>query len=131
MAKKIIRIILSLLGLALGIYAIIINLQQETPEFIKVVISAAVALFSLGWLFNLRFAKIVTGIVFIPAGIAGALWTIWDFIQEVFFDKGIIGNIPLLGNGLTIFLLPNVLVFVFFCWIVVLGLGLVKGKKVI
>ncbi len=131
MAKKIIRIILSLLGLALGIYAIIINLQQETPEFIKVVISAAVALFSLGWLFNLRFAKIVTGIVFIPAGIAGALWTIWDFIQEVFFDKGIIGNIPLLGNGLTIFLLPNVLVFVFFCWIFVLGLGLVKGKKII
>ena len=131
MAKKIIRIILSLLGLALGIYAVINNLQQETPEFIKVAISAAVALFSLGWLFNLRFAKITTGILFIPTGIAGALWTIWDFIQEVFFDKGIIGNIPLLGNGLTIFLLPNVLVLVFFCWIVVLGLGLVKGKKVI
>ena len=131
MAKKIIRIILSLLGLALGIYAIIINLQQETPEFIKVVISAAVALFSLGWLFNLRFAKIVTGIVFIPAGIAGALWTIWDFIQEVFFDKGIIGNIPLLGNGLTIFFWPNFFDLAIFIWIVILGLGLVKGEKII
>jgi len=131
MAKKIIRIILSLLGLALGIYAIIINLQQETPEFIKVVISAAVALFSLGLALQFEIRKNRNGILITPAGIAGALWTIWDFIQEVFFDKGIIGNIPLLGNGLTIFLLPNVLVFVFFCWIFVLGLGLVKGKKII
>lgn len=131
MAKKIIRIILSLLGLALGVYSIINNLQQETPEFIKVALSAGIALFSLGWLFNLRFAKIITGILFIPAGIAGALWTIWDFIQEIFFGKGIIGNIPLLGRGLTVFLLPNVLVLVFFIWIVVLGFGLVKGKKVI
>jgi hypothetical protein len=129
MAKKIIRIILSLLGLALGVYAVINNLQQETPELIKVAISAAIAIFSLGWLFNLRFAKIVTGILFIPAGVAGALWTIWDFIQEIFFGKGIIGNIPLLGNNLTIFLLPNVLVFIFFCWIAYLGVGLVKGKK--
>jgi hypothetical protein len=131
MAKKIIRIILSLLGLALGIYAVINNLQQETPNYIMVAASAAIALFSLGWLFNLRVAKIITGILFIPAGIAGALWTIWDFIQEIFFGKGIIGNVPLMGNGLTIFLLPNVLVLVFFCWIVVLGIGLVKGKKVV
>ena len=93
--------------------------------------SAAIALFSLGWLFNMRFAKIITGILFIPAGIAGALWTIWDFVQEVFFGKGIIGNVPLLGNGLTIFLLPNVLVLVFFVWIVFLGLGLVKGEKIV
>jgi len=93
--------------------------------------SAAIALFSLGWLFNLRAAKIITGILFIPAGIAGALWTIWDFIQEVFFGKGVIGNVPLLGNGLTIFLLPNVLVLAFFVWIVILGLGLVMGKKIV
>jgi hypothetical protein len=131
MAKKIFRIILSLLGLALGIYSVINNLQQETPDFIKVALSAAIAIFSLGWLFNLRFAKIITGFLFIPAGVAGALWTIWDFIQEVFFGKGIIGNIPLLGNGLTIFLLPNILVLIFFVWIVTVGFGLVKGKKAV
>ena len=131
MAKKIIRIILSLLGLALGIYAVINNLEQEMPNYYMVAASAAIALFSLGWLFNLKAAKIVTGILFIPAGVAGALWTIWDFIQEIFFGKGIIGNVPLMGNGLTIFLLPNVLVLVFFCWIVVLGIGLVKGKKIV
>ncbi len=129
MAKKIIRIILSLIGLALGIYPVINNLKQETPNFYILALSAALMLFSLGWLFNLRFAKIITGILFIPAGIAGGLWTIWDFIQEVFFDKGVIGSIPLLGNGLTIFLLPNLLVLVFFCWIVYLGVGLVKGEK--
>lgn len=129
MAKKIIRIILSLIGLALGIYPVINNLKQETPNFYTLALSAALMLFSLGWLFNLRFAKIITGILFIPAGIAGGLWTIWDFIQEVFFDKGVIGSIPLLGNGLTIFLLPNLLVLVFFCWIVYLGVGLVKGEK--
>ncbi len=99
MAKKIIRIILSLLGLALGVYAVINNLQEESPDFIKVAISAAVAIFSLGWLFNLRFAKIITGILFVPAGVVGALWTVWDFIQEIFFGKGIIGNVPLLGNN--------------------------------
>jgi hypothetical protein len=131
MAKKIIRIILSLLGVALGVYAVINNLQQEPPDYIKVAISAAIAIFSVGWLFNLRFAKIVTGILFIPAGAAGALWTVWDFIQEVFFGKGIIGNIPLLGNNLTIFLLPNILVLVFFVWIVTVGFGLVKGKKAV
>ena len=131
MAKKIIRIILSLGGLALGIYAVINNLKQETPNYYMVAASAAIALFSLGWLFNLRAAKIITGILFIPAGIAGALWTIWDFIQEVFFGKGVIGNVPLLGNGLTIFLLPNVLVLAFFVWIVILGLGLVMGKKIV
>ena len=129
MAKKIFRIILSLLGLALGVYSVINNLQQETPDFIKVALSAAIAIFSIGWLFNLRFAKIITGFLFIPAGVAGALLTIWDFIQEVFFGKGIIGNIPLLGNNLTIFLLPNVLVLIFYVWIVTVGFGLVKGKK--
>ena len=88
MAKKIIRIILSLLGLALGIYALINILKQEPPDFIKLAISAAVVLFSLGWLFDLRFAKIITGILFIPAGIAGALmrangaW-LWREIQTL------------------------------------------------
>ena len=129
MAKKIIRIILSLLGLALVVYGVINNLKQETPDFIDLALSAGLDILALGWLFNLRFAKIVTGFLFIPAGVAGALWTIWDFIQEIFFGKGIIGNIPLLGNNLTVFLLPNVLVFVFFCWIAYLGVGLVKGEK--
>jgi len=130
MAKKIIRIILSLLGLALGIYALINILKQEPIDFIKLAISVAVGLFSLGWLFDLRFAKIITGILFIPAGVAGALWTVWDFIQEIFFGKGIIGNIPLLGNGLTVFFWPNFIVLAICIWIVVLGLGLVKGEKV-
>ena len=131
MAKKIIRIILSLLGFALGIYSVIYNLKQEPPDFLWVAGSAAVAVFSLGWLFNLRFAKIITGILFIPAGVAGAVWTIWDFIQEIFFGKGIIGNIPLLGNGLTIFFWPNFFVLAIFIWVVILGLGLVKGEKII
>ncbi len=99
MAKKIIRIILSLALLALVIYGVINNLQQETPDLIDLALSAGLAIFSLGWLFNLRFAKIVTGILIIPAGVAGALWTVWDFIQEIFFGKGIIGNVPLLGNN--------------------------------
>ena len=128
MAKKIIRIILSLLGLSLGIYVIIDTLKQEPPNYIFVAAGSAIALFSLGWLFNLRIAKIITGILFIPAGIAGALWTVWDFIQEVFFGKGVIGNIPLLGNDLTIFFWPNFFVFAIFVWVVILGLKLVKGE---
>lgn len=128
MAKKMIRIILSLLGLALGVYIIINTLKQEPPNYLFVAAGAAIALFSLGWLFNLRIAKIITGILFIPAGIAGALWTVWDFIQEVFFSKGVIGNIPLLGNDLTIFFWPNFFVFAIFVWIVILGLKLVKGE---
>lgn len=127
MAKKIIRIILSLAGLGLGVYLVIFTLKQQPPDYLWVAGSAVLAVFSLGWLFDLRFAKIITGILMIPVGAAGALWTIWDFIQEVFFSKGVIGNIPLLGNGLTIFFWPNFIVLAIFVWIVVLGVGLVKG----
>ena len=129
--KTVFRIIFSLLGLALGIYALISTLRLEKLNYYLAAISVAICLFSIGWLFNLRIVKIITGIFFIPVGLAGAIWTIWDFIQEIFFGKGVIGNLPLLGNGLTIFLLPNVLVFVFFCWIIILGLELVKGEKVL
>jgi len=129
--KTVFRIIFSLLGLALGIYVLISNLRPEKPNYYLIAICTAISLFSIGWLFNLRIVKIITGILFIPAGLAGAIWTIWDFIQEIFFGKGVIGNIPLLGNNLTIFLLPNLMVFAFFCWIVILGLELVKGEKVL
>lgn len=127
--KNIIRIILSLLGLALGIVALINNLRLETPNYILAAVGVAISLFSIGWLFNLRLVKIVTGIFLIPAGLAGSLWTIWDFIQDIFFGKGVIGNFPLLGYNMTIFLVPYIIVFALFCWILVMGIELVKGEK--
>jgi hypothetical protein len=103
----------------------------EKVNYYLTAVGVAIFLFSIGWRFNLRLVKIITGIFFIPAGLAGAIWKIWDFIQEIIFGKSVIGNLPLLGNGLTIFLLPNLLVLGFFCWIVVLGLELVKKEKII
>jgi hypothetical protein len=85
--KKIIRIILSLLGLAYGILMVIASLKQGVPNYLLAAGGAAICIFSIGWLFNLRWAKIITGILLIPVGIAGSLWTIWDFFQDILFDK--------------------------------------------
>jgi hypothetical protein len=128
--KKIIRIILSLLGLAYGILMVIGSIKQGVPNYLLAAGGAAICIFSIGWLFNLRWAKIITGILLIPAGIAGSLWTIWDFFQDILFDKGVIGNYPLLGYGMTIFLLPYLLVLALFVWIIVVGFGLVKRKEI-
>lgn len=128
--KSVVRIILSILGLALGIVALINNLRLETPNYVLAAIGVAISLFSIGWLFNLKFVKIVTGIFLIPTGLAGSLWTIWDFIQDILFDKGVIGNFPLLGYNMTIFLVPYIIVFALFCWILIMGIQLLKGKKI-
>ena len=128
--KKIARIILSLLGLAYGILMLIGSLKQEAPNYVLTAIGAALIIFCLGWLFNLKWAKVITGLLLVPAGVAGSLWTIWDFFQDILFDKGVIGNFPLLGYGMTIFLLPYVLVLAVFIWILVLGINLVRGEKI-
>lgn len=109
---------------------VIASLKQEVPNYLLAAGGAAICIFSIGWLFNLRWAKIITGILLIPAGIAGSLWTIWDFFQDILFDKGVIGNYPLLGYGMTIFLLPYLLVLALFVWIIVVGFGLVKRKEI-
>jgi hypothetical protein len=126
--KNIIRIILSLLGLSIGILMVIGSLRREAPNTVLAGSGAALSIFSIGWLFNLGWIKIITGILFIPVGLAGSLWTIWDFFQDILFDKGVIGNFPLLGYGMTIFLLPYLLILGVFCWILVVGFNLVKGK---
>ena len=128
--KNTIRIILSLLGLSLGILVIIGSLKPEVPNYIFTGIGAALATFSMGWLLNSRWVKIMTGILLVPVGIAGSLWTIWDFFQHILFDKGVIGNFPLLGYGMTIFLLPYLCVLGVFCWILAAGYKLVKGKEI-
>jgi hypothetical protein len=128
--KSIVRIILSLLGLALGIFMTISSLRLEASKHIYALSGAAVSLFSIGWLFNWRLVKIVTGILFIPAGLAGSLWTVWDFFQDILFGKGVIGNYPLLGKNMTIALLPYIVVLALFVWILVMGIELVKGKKI-
>jgi hypothetical protein len=74
--------------------------------------------------------KIITGILLLPVGVAGSLWTTWDFFQDILFDKGIIGSYPILGYGMTIWFLPYIIVLAVFCWILVMGLELVKGKKI-
>jgi len=128
--KNIIRIILSLLGLSLGVLMIIGNLRLELPNYILAGSGAAVSVFSMGWLFNSRWVKIITGILIVPVGLAGSLWTIWDFIQDIFFGKGVIGNFPLLGYNMTIVLVPYIIVFALFCWILVKGIELVKDEKI-
>ena len=128
--KNIIRIIFSLLGLSLGILMIIGNLRLETPNYGLAVSGAALSIFSVGWLFNLRWVKIITGVLLAPVGLAGSLWTIWDFFQDILFGKGVIGNFPLLGYGMTIFLLPYLCVLGVFGWILVMGVELVKGEKI-
>lgn len=128
--KSIIRIILSVLGLILGIVAIVNALKLESPNYILTAIGVAISIFSIGWLFNLRFVKVVTGILFIPVGAAGSLWTVWDFFQDILFGKGVIGNFPLLGYNMTIVLWPYVVVLALFVWILVMGIELVKGEKI-
>ena len=128
--RDIIRIILSLLGLSLGILMIIGNLRLEIPNYGLAVSGAAVSIFSVGWLFNLGWVKIFTGILLAPVGLAGVLWTVWDFFQDILFGKGVIGNYPILGDRLTIFFWPYVFVLGIFCWILVMGIELVKGEKI-
>lgn len=53
--------------------------------------------------------------------------TVWDFIQDIFFGKGVIGNFPLLAYNMTIVLVSYIIVFALFCWILVIGINLVKG----
>lgn len=128
--NNILRIIISLLGLSIGILMVISSPKLEAPNYVFAVSGASLSIISIGWLFNAGWIKIITGILLIPVGLAGALWTIWDFFQDVLFDKGVIGNFPLLGYGMTLFLLPYLVVFAVFCWMVVVGFGLVKGKKI-
>jgi hypothetical protein len=127
--KNIIRIILSLLGLSIGILIIIGSLKREAPNYILTAGGSAFSIFSIGWLFNSTWVKIITGILLVPVGLAGSLWTIWDFFQDILFGKGVIGNFPLLGYGMTIFLVPYLLVLALFCWILVVGIDLVKHKE--
>jgi hypothetical protein len=129
MAKKnILRIILSLIGLSIGIFLVIAALRMESPNYVAMGVTIYLSLMSIGWLFNARWGKLMTGILVIPVGLAGSLWTLWDFIQDIFFDKGVIGNFPLLGYNMTIFLVPYIIVFAFFCWILVMGIKLVKDE---
>jgi hypothetical protein len=125
--KDVLRIILSLLGLSIGIFLVIADLRLESPNYVAMGFAIFLSLFSIGWLFNARWVKVATGFLLISVGLPGSLWTLWDFFQDILFDKGVIGNIPLLGNGLTIFLVPYLLVCAFFGWIVVMGFDLVKG----
>jgi hypothetical protein len=127
--KNIARIILSLLGLSIGILIIIGSFNRELPSYVLAGSGAAVSIFSVGWLFNAIWAKIITGILLIPIGLAGSLWTIWDFIQDVLYDKGVIGNFQLLGYGMTIFLVPYLVVLGVFIWILVKGFEFVKRKR--
>lgn len=129
MAKKnILRIILSLIGLSIGIFLVIAALRMESPNYVAMGVTIYLSLMSIGWLFNARWGKMMTGILVIPVGLAGSLWTLWDFIQDIFFDKGVIGNFPLLGYNMTIFLVPYIIVFAFFCWILIMGIKLVKDE---
>ena len=128
--KNIIRIILSLLGLSLGILMIISNLRLELPNYILAGSGVALSVFSMGWLFNSRWVKIITGIMLVPAGLAGSLWTVWDFFQDILFGKGVIGNYPILGYGMTIWFLPYIIVLAVFGWILVKGIELEKKKKI-
>ena len=129
--KNVLRIILSLLGLAIGIYSIISLLRMNSTNYIAIGIAIFLSLFSIGWLFNARWIKVITGFLLIPVGLAGSLWTIWDFIQDIFFGKGVIGSFPLLGYNMTIVLVPYVVVFALFCWLLVMGIELVKGEKIL
>jgi hypothetical protein len=126
--KNIARIILSLLGLSIGILIIIGFVNREAPSYVFAGGGAAVSILSVGWLLNATWAKIITGLLLIPIGLAGSLWTIWDFIQDVLYDKGVIGNFQLLGYGMTIFLVPYLVVLGVFIWILVKGFELVKRK---
>lgn len=129
MAKKnILRIILSLIGLSIGIFLVIAALRMESPNYVAMGVTIYLSLMSIGWLFNARWGKMMTGILVIPVGLAGSLWTLWDFIQDIFFDKGVIGNFPLLGYNMTIFLVPYIILFAFFCWILIMGIKLVKDE---
>ena len=128
--KNIARIILSLLGLSIGILIIIGSFNREAPNYFLAGSGAAVSIFSIGWLFNATWAKITTGILLIPIGLAGSLWTIWDFFQDILFDKGVIGNFQLLGYGMTIFLVPYLVVLGVFVWILVKGFELIRRKRV-
>jgi hypothetical protein len=128
--KNIIRIILSLLGLSIGIFLVIAALRMESPNYVAMGFAIFLSLFSIGWLFNARWVRMSTGVLLLPVGLAGSLWTIWDFIQDIFFGKGVIGNFPLLGYNMTIVFVPYIIVFALFCWILVMGIELVKGKKI-
>ena len=128
--KNIIRIILSLLGLSIGILMVIAALRLEPPNYGLAGSGAALSVFSMGWLFNSRWVKIITGILLVPVGLAGSLWTIWDFFQDILFGKGLIGNYPILGYGMTIWFLPYIIILAVFCWILVMGIELVKGEKI-
>jgi hypothetical protein len=128
--NNVIRIILSLLALSIGILMVIGSLKLEAPNYVLTVSGAALSTFSIGWLFNSRWVKIITGILLVPVGLAGLFWTIWDFFQDILFDKGVIGNFPLLGYGMTVFLLPYLCVLGVFCGILVVGFELVKGKEI-
>ena len=127
--KNVLRIILSLLGLSIGIFFVIAALRMESPNYVAMGFAIFLSLFSIGWLFNARWIKVITGFLLIPVGLAGSLWTIWDFIQDIFLGKGVIGNFPLLGYNMTIVLVPYIIVFALFCWILVMGIELVKGEK--
>ena len=128
--KTVLRSILSLLGLSLGIFLVVSVLRMETPNYIAMGVAIFLSLFSIGWLFNARWVKVITGILFVPVGLAGSLWTIWDFFQDILFGKGVIGNFPLLGYNMTIVLWPYIVVFVLFVAILGLGIQLVKGEKI-
>jgi len=128
--NNVLRIILSLLGLSIGVFLVIAALRMESPNYAAMGFAIFLFLFSIGWLFNATWVKVTTGFLLIPVGLAGSLWTIWDFIQDIFFGKGVIGNFPLLGYNMTIVLVPYIIVFALFCWILVMGIELVKGKKI-
>ena len=126
--KNVLWIILSLLGLALGVFILVSALWMESPNYVALGIAIFLSLFSIGWLFNTRWVEVVTGLLLIPVGLAGSLWTIWDFIKDILHENGVIGNFPLLGYNMTIFLVPYVVVFGLFCWLLVKGISMVKDE---
>ena len=123
------RLVLSLLGPVIGIVMVFGSLRQAEPNYGLAVGGAAVFVLGIGWILNSRWAKIITGFLFVPVGLVGALLIVWNFIKNALSGIGIIDNIPLPGNGLTIPGWPSLLLFLAFSYLLGSGMDLIKGKK--
>ena len=127
--KSTLRIFFSLLGLTIGILMVIVFLKQVTLNYFLLVSGVVLSIFSIEWFLNSRHVKIMTGISLIPIGLAGSLWTIWDFIQDFLYGKGEIGSFPLVP-GVKILLVPYLFILGLFGLIFYVGLKLIKGKVI-
>ncbi len=68
----------------------------------------------------LRLVMIVIGILFTLGGLAGSLWTIWDYFQDLLFNKGVIGNFSL-TPGVDYLVLPYLFVLGVFVGLIYAG----------